>query len=209
MEYLKQRLQVHFGEPLRRIVSTDNIEKYIIAQRGWTEARDFPDHFTERVRQAARRLVAIPYLSGEDWQVIAFNEIKDEENEGKSKWVQRKFAPERGVIFLSLVKLFEKNVKELEPGPAEPTPVDYKVHGVELTDKPEWNGRYYVDPSGSVHPIVQFWNERKIDTAEQRHAVIDRSLPFTRRPDIWDRLLKEQRKKVEAIMAQRVKDYGL
>jgi hypothetical protein len=208
MEYLKRRLEVDIGEPRRRIIGTESMERYIVDQSEWKSPDDFPDHLKERVRQSTRRLVGIPQLSGEEWQVIAF-ENNGNETEGKSHWIQRKFAPDRGPIFLSLIKKVEENVKELEPGPSKQAPSEFKIHGCEFKDVPEWKGRYFVDQAGSVRPIVDFWRQRNIDIVELRHAPMDRSEPFRGRPSVWNRLLTRERKTVEAIMAQRVRDYNL
>jgi hypothetical protein len=201
-----------------RCISTDSIEKYILKHRGRMFRGDIPLHLTERIRQAARRLVAIPGRSGTAWQAIALEPSKVD----RDKWVQRVFAPDRGEIMLGLGRadacLGDMNVstdarveKDMMQEKENHTMVDERV----LKDVPEWEGRYWMDESGKVRPATDKREplyERM--SKDQLHGKWERGHQSSvgrskAKRNGWSEIVRQNKATIDMLSAQRNKEFGL
>jgi hypothetical protein len=214
-----------------RSISTDSIEEYILRHRGGVFKADLPLHLRERIRQAARRLVAIPGRSGNAWQAIAFEKNTNPEVEGGKKWIRMLYPPDRGNIMLGLVKAddFRRDMKELSLAEAkgesktiEQEMAGRKINGRVLQDIPEWEGRYWWDEAGKVRPMDHKRRSTYSGILEHRESKGDDLLgtkwaekqrlnlyntKFKRTG--WTDLLQQNKKVIDALTAQRNKDFGL
>jgi hypothetical protein len=202
-----------------RCISTDSIEKDIVRSRDRTFRDDTPPrHLTERIRQAARRLVAIPGRSGTAWQAIALEPSKVD----KDKWVQRGFAPDRGEIILGLatadaclrdmnVSTYARVEKDMKQEKENHTMVDERA----LKDVPEWEGRYWMDESGKVRPASDKsrpWYERmskdQLDGKWEgrQQSSVGRSKV---KRNGWREIIRQNKATVDKLSAQRNKEFGL
>ena len=152
-----------------REVSTDKIQEYIMRHHGKHFQKGMPLMFTERIRQAARRLIALPERSekvGKGWQAIAITKRLDAKP-GEDKWVQIPLAPDRGNIMLRLIKPQREEKKDSAAATTERIQTHLNrprtINGKELVDPPEWNGRYWFDEAGRI------WGIRK-KTGEGRNG---------------------------------------
>ena len=213
-----------------RCISTDAIEEYILRHRGRMFRKDLPLHLRERIRQAARRLVGIPGRSGKLWQVIALERNTNPEVEGGKKWIRLLYAPDRGKIILGLEEadVFRKDMKELSLAEAgleskslEQEMSDRKIDGRILRDVPQWAGRYWWDNAGRIRQADQRRRTRHSGIIAQRNAGDDllgtkwaenqrfnlQSVKF--KGTGWTDLLRQNKKVVDILTAQRNKDFGL
>ena len=218
-------------------ISTDSIEKYVIRNRGKAfRLPDRPLYLTERIRQAARRLVAIPGRGGKTWQAIALEENtnKKEVKAGK-EWVRRIYAPNRGNIVLGLVKadtsLIRENMMEVESFdvPKKKAPLlaqemaVRKIDGRILQNLPEWNGRFWLDDSGRIRSS---WDKRRprygriVTQRPGEHAVdpLDATTAKTHRREFttkaskgnsWNDLLAQNKNVIDRLTSQRIRTFGL
>ena len=198
-----------------RVISTDSIEKYILQHRGRAFRADLPSHFTERIRQAVRRLVGIPGRSGERWQVIAFERNTNPEAEGHQKWIRIPYAPDRGRILVGLIRREPGFALTQEATSVEKQWTDRKINGRRLQDRPEWKGRFWMDEAGKVRPAS--------DTRRPRFSVLGHSsdpkwvneqsilakLPYMKKGAGWASLLGRNKDIVKSLTAQLNKDFGL
>jgi len=195
---------------------------------------DLPLHLTERIRQAARRLVGIPGRSGKVWQVVSLekNTVK-----GDKKWIRRSYAPDRGKIILGLVPAdeFRKDMKELslaEAGLEEESTskslekqeiLSRKIDGRILQDVPQWTGRFFLDDAGRVRPITERDRRRTRYLMAERNSSMGDDLLGTKwaekqrlklrdvkfKRSGWTDLLRQNKRAVDMLTAQRNKDFGL
>lgn len=203
LKVLKRTHRCSGGRRLRfRVISTDSLENYILRHRGRSFRRDLPLHLTERIRQAARRLVGIPGRAGTEWKVIAL-----EKNEGPGFgddkiWIRRDYAPDRGDIMLGLVKADEGEMETKESSDAETNREKHStrrtVNGHMLQTVPEWEGRYSWDPAGRLRATSATRTVRTQRTEKQQV-----------RPQGWEYLLKRNEKTIEMLTARRHKEFGL
>lgn len=239
MEYLKKTHEVEKEQEKLKfhVVPSDTIEDYIMKDRDQMFRDHIPRHLTERIRQAARRLVGIPGRSGDQWQVIALEEIPDNESEAGKTWVRRVYAPDRGQIMLGLVRAdnFRLDIKELTPEEAglsgestDHNTKERKINGVVVKDLPEWGGRWWLDDAGKIHPITDTRRARRDrgvpqQNAPQQFASGGRTLlggkwaenqriklqqHLTRSPG-WSDLLSQNKKTIDILTYRRNKDLGL
>ena len=157
-----------------RVVSTDKIQEYIMRHHGNHFQKGMPLMFTERIRQAARRLVALPERSekvGKGWQAVAITKRSDAKP-GEDKWVQIPLAPDRGNIMLRLIK-HQKEEKKDEAKKMVTVAEKIQTHlnrprtinGRELVNLPEWKGKYSFDEAGRI------WGMRR-KTREGRDGLV-------------------------------------
>jgi hypothetical protein len=157
--------QLEDGTLQHREISTDQVQAYIMKHHGKHFQHGMPLMFMERIRAAARRLVALPERSkkvGKGWQAIAITE-RTTPNPGEDKWEQIPLAPDRGNIMLRLIK-HQKESKNEEPVKVSAAVVQRirahlvrrkTINGKELVDLPEWQGKYWFDEAGRIHGIQQ------------------------------------------------------
>lgn len=219
-----------------RWISTDSIEKYILRHRGKAfRLHDKPLHLTERIRQAARRLVAIPGRGGKELQAIALEEnTNQKEIEAGKKWIRQMYAPNRGNIMLGLINadttLVRDNMTEVKSfdAPSKKPSVGQeitsgKVNGRVLQDPPEWKGRFWYDESGRIRSSR--------DKRRPQYSGIVTRRPGDQMPEpldlttnkiykwesktkgfkgtSWKQLLSENRNVVNQLTSQRNKAFGL
>jgi hypothetical protein len=220
-----------------RWISTDSIEKYVIRNRGKAfRLPDRPLYLTERIRQAARRLVAIPGRGGKTWQAIALEENTNQKQVKAGKqWVRRMYAPNRGNIVLGLVKadtsLIRENMMEVESfdAPKKKAPLLAQEMAVRIIDGrilqnlPEWKGRYWLDDSGRIRSS---WDKRRPRygrmatqrPGEQEVGPLDAATAkmhrwqFTTKPSkgsSWKDLLAQNKSVVDRLTSQRIRRFGL
>ncbi len=214
----KDQDQLKFGVVL---VSTESIEDYVMKHRDGVFGSAIPRHLTERIRQAARRLVGIPGRGGDIWQAIALEEIPNEENEGENKWVRRRYAPDRGQFMLGLMRKDTENMPITEFSSEEQRL--RKINGVLLKEPPEWGERWWWDDAGKIRPATDTRraqraltvpHEDALDTyillnaqrAEKQRA---RQRQQSKKSKGWSALLSENQETIEALTAQRMKELGL
>jgi len=138
--------------------STDIIEAVIRRDKEGMWGVAEPRHLIERIRQAARRLVGIPGRSGEKWRVLAMEQVSGGDTENPV-WKQLRFAPDRGPIFLRLVKAddpqidveFSEEVNESTPRVNES---DQGFRRNAMKELPEWKGRFWLDVSGRLRSLA-------------------------------------------------------
>ena len=214
-----------------RSISTDSIEDYILRHRGGMFKTDLPLHLRERIRQAARRLVAIPGRSGKVWQVIALEKNTNPEVEGGKKWARMLHPPDRGKIILGLVKadVVRKDMKEVslaeaegEPNTIEQEMAERKINGRVLQDVPEWEGRFWWDEAGKLRPAEDRRRSRYSGIIAHRESMGDDLLgtKWAEKQRLhlynmklkgkgWTDLLRRNKKIIDVLTAQRNKDFGL
>lgn len=210
----KKREKIRF-----RVISTDSIEEYVLRRRGEMFKGDLPLHLTERIRQAARRLVGIPGRSGNEWQVIALEKVE-------GKWVRRNYAPDRGKIMLGLVRADNSrtNVKEISLSEARLERSEEKethvVNGHVLKEPAEWEGKYWWDAAGKVRPSSDTRRPQQGGQIQPvpREKILDGTWAKAQRLSLrrsnykgtgWTELLRQNQKTIDLLTAQRNKDYGL
>jgi hypothetical protein len=214
-----------------RCISTDSIEKYTYRHRGGMFRGDIPLHLTERIRQAARRLVGIPGRSGKEWQAIALEAVPEAKGKLENRWTRRVYAPDRGNIMLGLVKadpFQHEGMKELTPEEAglkeEVTEEGViNIAGHILRDLPEWKGRYWWDESGKIRPAsdTRRPGRHQLVLQQQRmtgDALLDgewaqtQALKLQRSKNkeaAWANLLRQNQKTIDMLTSQRNKAFGL
>jgi hypothetical protein len=218
------------SKPKFRCISTDTIENYVLRHRGNMFKKDLPLHLRERIRQAARRLVGIPGRSGDVWQVVALERNSDAEVKGNKKWVRRLYAPDRGKIILGLVEadVFRKDMKELSPVEAgleskslEQEMSERKIDGRILQDVPQWAGRFWWDDSGRIRPAKDRRRTRYSGIIGRRSTGDDLlGTKWAEKQSLnlkhvkfkgagWSDLLRQNKDVIDALTAQRNKDFGL
>jgi hypothetical protein len=229
MEVLKKIHRVKSGKLLFRCISTDGIVEYVLRHRGKVFRGDIPLHLHERVRQAARRLVAIPGRSGNQWQVVAYEKDLNPEVRGPPKLIRLRYASDRGNIFLGLVKADDSQqhqtaVMTADSGQTKSSEQEIEGHKIEgrvLQDAPEWNGRYYWDEAGKLRPndgrrrlrhtgliATRVKGDDLLGTKWAEKQKIDlKGIKF--RSAGWTDLLRRNKKAVDALAAQWNKDFGL
>ena len=236
MEFLKKSYVLGKGKTRFQWISTDSIEGYI-TQNPMPAFRlpATPLYLAERIRQAARRLVAIPGRGGDKWQVIALEENRNEkEVDAGKKWVRRIYAPDRGNIILGLVKvdasLLRDDMREVtsfdEPNEKVPSPAqevaELKIDEQVLENIPEWKGRFWLDEAGRIRSSRDKRPEcNKLVTPSQGQDVADPvDLKTIKRQKgefkprrfagkSWKDLLTENKKVVDELTLQRIKSFGL
>lgn len=220
-----------------RWISTDSIEKYVIRNRGKAfRLPDRPLYLTERIRQAARRLVAIPGRGGKTWQAIALEENTNKKQVKAGKeWVRRMYAPNRGNIVLGLVKadtsLIRENMTEVESfdAPKKKAPLLAQEMAVRIIDGrilqnlPEWNGRYWLDDSGRIRSswakrrprygriVTRRPGEQEVDPLDATTAKKHRWEFTTKvsKGSSWKDLLAQNKNVVDRLTSQRIRTFGL
>jgi hypothetical protein len=214
-----------------RCISTDSIEKYTYRHRGGMFRGDIPLHLTERIRQAARRLVGIPGRSGKEWQAIALEAVPEAKGKLENRWTRRVYAPDRGNIMLGLVKadpFQHEGMKELTPeeaGLKEQVTEEgvINIAGHALRDLPEWKGRYWWDESGKIRPAsdTRRPGRHQLVLQQQRmtgDALLDgewaqtQALKLQRSKNkeaAWANLLRQNQKTIDMLTSQRNKAFGL
>lgn len=217
IEVLEMDYTSNMGNKIRfQSVSTNTVEKYLF-QHYAKAFKHPPLHLTERIRQAARRLVGIPGLSGKKWRVVALEPSSEPEVDGVTKWIRRDVAPDRGNILLDLIEADQAS--ELITPAAEPregkslgagiNPFRRKIDGQVLVDRLEWQGRYRLDDAGQVRPIKEKGGPIGDDLLENRpfrdHGLLENR--FKKRG--WERLLKQNKKVIDILMVERNKEFGL
>jgi hypothetical protein len=219
------------------VIPSDTIEEYILKNQDHMFRSNIPRHITERIRQAARRLVGIPGRSGDQWLAIALEEIPDKESEDGKIWVRRVHAPDRGQIMLGLVRAdkFKLDIQELtleEAGlsgeSSDNNAKERQIHGVVLKDLPEWGGRWWLDQAGKIHPVTDTRRARRDRGFSQQNAReettpsgrtllggkwaekqrIKLQQHLTRSPG-WSDLLNQNKKTIDTLTYRRNKDLGL
>jgi hypothetical protein len=229
MKVLERRHRVKSEKFPFRYTSTDSIVEYILRHRGKSFGGDIPLHLHERVRQAARRLVAIPGRSGKKWQVAAYEKDPNPEVRGPGNWIRLSYAPDRGNFVLGLVKADDSQQNETEVITSNPEQMKlfdqeiarHKIEGRVLQDAPEWKGKYYWDEAGKLRPND---GQRKSRYAELVAArvkgddLLGTKWAEKQKNDLkgikfkntgWTDLLRRNKKAVEALTAQWNKDFGL
>ena len=213
----KHQDQLKFGVVL---VSTERIEDYVLKHRDGMFGKEIPRHLTERIRQAARRLVGIPGRRGDTWQAIALEEIPDEESEGEKKWVRRKHAPDRGQFMLGLMRKDTETIPITESSSEEQGL--RKINGVLLKEPPAWGERWWWDDAGKIRPATDTRRAQRALTVPHEDAVDTYILLNTQRVEKqrarqrqhskkskgWSALLSENHETIEALTAQRMKEIG-
>lgn len=214
----KDQEQLKFGVVL---VSTESMEDYVIKHRDGMFGGEIPRHLTERIRQAARRLVGIPGRGGDTWQAIALEEIPDEEIEGEKKWVRRRYAPDRGQFMLGLMRK-ETETMEITEFSSEEQGLR-KINGVLLKEPPEWGERWWWDDAGKIRPATDTRRARRALTVPQEDALDTdillkgqwaekqrvRQRQKSKKSKGWSALLSENKEIIEALTAQRIKELSL
>lgn len=229
MEVLEKTHHVKNGKSLFRCISSDSIVEYVLRHRGNAFRKDVPLHLHERIRQAARRLVAIPGRSGDKWQVVAYERDPSPEFQGRGKWIRLSYAPDRGNIFLSLMKTEDHQQLKTDATTAdsgrfksfEQEGVEHKIEGRVLQDAPEWKGRYYWDEAGKLrlhdgrrrlkHTELTAMRVKGDDLLgtkwAEKQKMNSKGIKF--RSAGWTDLLRRNKKVVEALTAQWNKNFGL
>ena len=220
-----------------RWISTDSIENYVLRHHGVAfRLRDRPLLLTERIRQAARRLVAIPGRAGKTWQAIALEEnTNQKEVKAGKKWVRRIYAPNRGNIMLGLVKadtsLVRENMTEVEDfdAPNKKTSslaqemLVRKIDGRVLQNVPEWKGRFWLDDSGRIRSswdkrrpllgriVTRRQGEQTVDPLDATTAKIHRWESATKaiKGSSWKSLLAENKNVIDQLTSKRIRTFGL
>jgi hypothetical protein len=164
-------------------VSTDRIEDYVMKHQGEMFGGTIPRHLTERIRQAARRLVGIPDRGGDTWQVIALEEIQDEESGGEMKWVRRRYAPDRGSFTLGLMRKGTETMEITEVSKCAQQDTTIPHEDI-LDGEILLNGR---------------WAEKQRATLRQQR----------KKKKGWSDLLSQNKETIEALTAQRNNELGL
>ena len=233
MKVLKKTHRVNRkdGKLIFRYVSTDRIENFVYRHHGRMFGDDIPLHLSERIRQAARRLVGIPGRSGKEWQAIALDAIPGAKGALENRYVRRTYAPERGNILLGLVKadpFQHPGMRELSPedaGLAETTMEEgiVRVGDRILRDLPEWQGQYWWDESGKIRPASDTRRSRRHLHLPQRQGMTgdqlldgkwawEQSLKLQRlkkNETGWANLLRQNRQIIDILTKQRNKEFGL
>ena len=231
MRVLYQTHRINSGKFRFRSISTDGIEDYILRHRGKVFGNDLPLNLRERIRQAARRLIGIPGRSGKDWQVVALQKNTNPEVENGEKWIRSSYPPDQGNIVLGLVKVevSKRVMKELSLAEAkgeiksiEQQIAERKIYGKVLQDVPEWKGRFWWDETGKIRPIEDTRRKRYPGIIEKRRwgddllgtkwAATKQRLNLYNRKSKgsgWSELLRQNQNVVDALTAQRNKDFGL
>ena len=214
MKVLLQTHRARSGKLQFRVVSTDSLEKYILRHRGRAFRKDSPLHLTERIRQAARRLVGIPRRSGKEWKVVALERSENSQLQGSKKWIRREYAPDRGKILLGLVKANAivnelASAEEVKENSNENKP---KINGRMLQDIPQWEGRFWWDATGRVRTGR---NRRRIaysgitaDDCLGTEKYLS-GLPRKRFKGGWTDLLRQNQDTIDVLSARRNKEFGL
>ena len=234
MEVLKKAHEVEREQETLtfQVTLSDTIDDYIMRHRGGMFRGDIPLHLTERIRQAARRLVGIPGRSGDKWQAIALEEIPDKESKEGKTWVRRRYAPDRGQIMLGLIRAeaIGTDVKELtadEGGlytdSADDKLKERKINGVVLKEPPEWGGRWWLDAAGKIHPVTDTRRAGRNRIISQQDVPRGRTLldgewaatqsiklkQHRKRGIGWSDLLNQNKEAIDTLTSQRNKAIGL
>jgi hypothetical protein len=214
-----------------RCVSTDIIEDFVYRHHGKMFGDDIPLHLSERIRQAARRLVGIPGRSGKEWQAIALDAVPGAEGPMENRYVRRTYAPDRGNILLGLVRadpFQHQSMKELTPeeaGLVKPTMEEgvVRVGDRILKDLPEWEGQYWWDETGKIRPASDTRRPRSNLHVPQRQGTTgdqlldgkwarEQSLKLERskkKEAGWANLLRQNRQTIDLLAKQRNEEFGL
>jgi hypothetical protein len=164
-------------------VSTERIEEYVMKHQDGMFGGTIPRLLTERIRQAARRLVGIPDRGGDTWQVIALEEIQDEESGGEMKWVRRRYAPDRGSFTLGLMRKGTETMEITEVSKCAQQDTTIPHEDI-LDGEILLNGR---------------WAEKQRATLRQQR----------KKKKGWSDLLSQNKETIEALTAQRNNELGL
>jgi hypothetical protein len=216
-----------------RVVPSDTIEKDVVRTWEGSFKGRIQWHLTERIRQAARRLVGIPGRGGDKWQVIALEEAPDEKSEDGKTWVRRVYAPARGQIMLGLVRAGETlgtDIKEPTPEEAglendsdDNNTKERKINGIVLKEPPEWGGRWWLDDAGKVHQATDTKRPQRDRTVWQQDTAGTSTLlggkwadnqrtKLRRHPKKatgWSNLLSENKKTIDTLASERIKQLRL
>ena len=206
-----------------REISTDKIQEYIMRHHGKHFQKGMPLMFTERIRQAARRLIALPERSekvGKGWHAVAITKRSDAKP-GEDKWVQIPLAPDRGNIMLRLIKYQGDEKKDLAADSTEKIQSHLNrprtINGKELVDLPEWNGRYWFDEAGRIWGIkrktgegrngwvVQGQEEGRLggSWAQVQHAKLEKKQLSGMRSAGWQDLLTQNKEIIDILTKER------
>jgi hypothetical protein len=216
-----------------RVINSDTIEKDVVRTLEGSFRGRIQWHLTERIRQAARRLVGIPGRGGDKWQVISLDEILDEKCEDGKTWMRRVYAPARGQIMLGLLPAGETLGTDIkEPTPEEEglehesdddSTKERKINGIVLKEPPEWGGRWWLDDAGKVHQATNtkrpqrdptVWQQDTAGTstllggkwAENQRTKLRQRL---KKATGWSNLLSENKKTIDTLASERIKQLGL
>jgi len=234
MEILKTDHGVDKEEEISgfQVVSSDTIEEHVFRAQEKMFTHGKPLHLTERIRQAARRLVGIPGRGGDQWQAVALEEITDEESEEGKTWVRRVYAPARGQIMLGLAKAesFGMDFKELtldeaglEGDAADNHTDERKINGVVLKEPPEWGGNWRLDDAGRVRQVTDTKPAPTARVVSREAApggedLLGGKWAKTQRTKLqrhlekgvgWSKLLKQNQDIIDTLASERDKELGL
>jgi hypothetical protein len=216
-------------------VSTDMIQDFIMRHHGKHFQKGMPLMFTERIRQAARRLVALPERSkkvGKGWQAIAITKYS-KAKPGKDKWVQIPLAPDRGNIMLRLIKHLKEEKTEMDPVAVSTMSMErirthlqrrQTINGKELVDRRQWKGKYWFDEAGRIRRKAEKKSKQKAGNlvfqgsydgrlgglwSERQRAELEEKRIIGRSAGGWEDLIKQNMHVIDILTEERNKIIGV